>query len=188
MTHKQLESWQTLIQVKCKHTQRERKRNTASLCVRGCACVCLFGFTITFYTNVIPTWDRERIFSRCVSLIDKLLFWQVVPLSLSVLTKISNIFLIIRMFHGNDNVIICEWRRKRPDTSTKNIYKHFNQRLFYEKPIFGKWSKQLIAKWHTLTCAKCGRARAREDATWLGDIHNASVQSLGMENFNRISW
>lgn len=29
--------------------------------------------------------------------------------------------------------------------------------------------------------------REREDATWLGDIHNASVQSLGMENFNRIS-
>lgn len=91
MTHKQLESWQTLIQVKCKHTQRERKRNTASLCVRGCACVCLFGFTITFYTNVIPTWDRERIFSRCVSLIDKLLFWQVVPLSLCVNENIKHL-------------------------------------------------------------------------------------------------
>lgn len=91
MAHKQLESWQTLIQVKCKHTQRERKRNTASLCVRGCACVCVCLVLRLHSTRTLYQHEIESAFSLVASLWSTNFCFDKLSLSLCVNENIKHL-------------------------------------------------------------------------------------------------
>lgn len=181
MAHKQLESWQTLIQVKCKHTQRERKRNTASLCVRGYVLVCVFVWFYDYILHERYTNMRSRAHFLSLRLFDRQTFVLTSCPSLSVLTKISNIFLIIRMFHGNDNVIICEWRRKRP--LARYIDQKYIQTLQSTTFLWKTNLRQMIKT------VDCKMTHAHERKVWARESERGcNLVGRHSQRFRAITW
>lgn len=173
------------------HIERDSQRANKIQHLREyvrCSCVlftCLFGFAITL------------LHKRCANISQQFLSLSISLWSANFCFDNLSVFLFnenikhlpyyqnMCALHGNDNVIICEWCRKRPSPPTNNLCIHSSINDFSMKnQSSANDQNNLIVKWHTLTQEIPWRCNLIKDI-----LHfPCNILTFRWKIFNHISW